>query len=50
MPTTEGLDRLEAADTQILSTAFELICDCGVQAAQLTAFRLYRWADAQKYK
>ena len=47
VPSTEGIDALEAADVQILSTAFELIVDCAVQGVSLTLFRLYRWADAQ---
>ena len=47
IPTQAGVDGNFAADRQILTTAFELICDCSVQAVQLTLFRLYRWADAQ---
>ena len=38
------------ADMQIISTAFELICDVAVSAVGLTAFRLYRWRDAQDYR
>ena len=47
VPTAEGIDRLEEADTQIIQTAFELIIDVAVQATFLTLFRLFRWADAQ---
>ena len=47
IPTQAGVDSNSAADSQILKTAFELICDVAVQAVQLTLFRLYRWADAQ---
>ena len=38
------------ADYRLLSTAFEVITDVVVQAVGLTAFRLYRWQDAQRYK
>jgi len=47
IPSQAGVDGNFAADRQILTTAFELICDCSVQAVLLTLFRLYRWADAQ---
>jgi len=47
IPSQAGVDSNSAADRQILTTAFELFCDCSVQAVQLTLFRLYRWADAQ---
>ena len=50
VPTTDGIDNLAAADTQILKTAFEVICDVVVQAGGLTGFRIYRWADARQYK
>jgi len=50
VPTTEGIDSLERADTQILQTAFELIIDVIVQATSLTLFRLFRWTDGQSYK
>ena len=47
VPTTAGLDTAAPADSQIINTAFEVICDCAVQGVQLTVWRLYRWADAQ---
>jgi hypothetical protein len=47
VPTAAGVDQLAQADIQILSTTFELIVDVGVQAALMTLFRLYRWADAR---
>lgn len=47
VPSTEGIDAGAAADAQILSTAFELIIDIGVQAVQMTLFRAYRWREAQ---
>ena len=49
----QGLDPLlpsAEADYRLLSTAFEVITDVVVQAVGLTAFRLYRWQDAQRYK
>ena len=50
---TQGVDPFEAsreADYRTLTTAFEVITDVSVQAVGLTAFRIYRWADAQQYK
>lgn len=47
VPTTAGIDSGAPADVQILQTAFELICDCAVQAVQLTLFRLFRWREGQ---
>lgn len=47
VPSTAGVDSGAPADMQILQTAFELICDCTVQAAQLTLFRMYRWREGQ---
>ena len=49
----QGVDPLGAsseADRLTLTTAFEVITDCTVQATGLTAFRVYRWWDAQQYK
>ena len=43
-------DPSQISDQLILTTAFEVITDCVVQAGGLTAFRVYRWADAQQYK
>ena len=36
------------APSQVLTRAFEVICDVTVQAVGLTAFRLFRWSDAQR--
>lgn len=44
------MDPSQVADERILSTAFEVISDVVVQAGGLTAFRIYRWADAQQYR
>lgn len=49
----QGVDPLAAsteADRVTITTAFEVITDVLVQAGALTAFRVYRWADAQQYK
>ena len=35
------------ADYEVIRRGFEVICDIAVQAVGLTAFRLYRWRDAQ---
>lgn len=43
-------DPSQISDQLILKTAFEVITDCVIQAGGLTAFRVYRWADAQQYK
>lgn len=48
-----GLDPLvasEQADFLVLARLFEVITDVVVQAGALTAFRLYRWADAQGWR
>lgn len=45
-----AMDPSQVADERILSTAFEVISDVVVQAGGLTAFRIYRWADAQQYR
>ena len=37
------------ADYRALTTAFEVLVDVAVQAAGLTAFRIFRWAEAQAY-
>ena len=47
-----GVDPLAAsreADRLTITTAFEVITDVLVQATGLTAFRIYRWYDAQQY-
>ena len=49
----QGIDPTDpslVSDELILTTSFEVITDCVVQAGSLTAFRVYRWADAQQYK
>ena len=43
VPSTAGIDAGARADAQILSTAFEVLCDVAVQGVQLTLFRAYRW-------
>jgi len=54
--TAQGIDALDPADVlakgeaTILTTADEVIFDVIVQATGLTAFRVYRWKDAQQYK
>ena len=43
-----GVDPLgasEEADIRALTTAFEVLVDVAVQAAGLTAFRIFRWAE-----
>ena len=47
VPTTAGIDSGSQADLQILSTAFEVIIDVGVQATQLTLWRVFRWRVSQ---
>ena len=47
-----GVDPLgasEEADIRALTTAFEVLVDVAVQAVGLTAFRIFRWAEAQQY-
>ena len=47
---SQGIDPLgpsPQADEMVLTNAFEIICDVAVQAAGLTAFRIFRWYDAQ---
>lgn len=52
--TAQGIDALDPVDvlakgeSTILTTADEVIFDVIVQATGLTAFRVYRWWDAQK--
>ena len=46
----QGIDPLgpsPQADEKVLISAFEIICDVIVQATSLTAFRVFRWYDAQ---
>jgi hypothetical protein len=48
----QGIDPTDPSmisDERILTSAFELIVDIAVQAGGLTAFRIYRWADARRY-
>jgi len=45
--TTAGIDSGSSADVQIITSLFEVVCDVGVQAVQLTLFRAYRWREAQ---
>lgn len=43
------LDASREADRLAITTAFEVITDVLVQAGGLTAFRVFRWWDAQQY-
>ena len=51
--TAEGLEPFLGAslavDYRLIGIANEVIVDVAVQALSLTAFRLYRWWDAQQY-
>ena len=38
---------LDDNDVRLVSTVNDLVTDCAVQAVGLTAFRLFRWYDAQ---
>ena len=46
-PSTAGLGIDPAADLEVIRRGFEATCDIAVQCVGLTAFRIYRWRDAQ---
>ncbi len=46
-PSTAGLGIDPVADYEVIRRGFEVLCDIAVQCVGLTAFRIYRWKDAQ---